>query len=75
MTDPAPERSLAFWAKCGGAGGCGHCWPAAYYPAPLHEVAKIMAKAFCPKCGHGVPMVAKQSGGVLEEELPSSFDG
>lgn len=61
-----PDRSLGFWARCV---PCGHSWIAAYFPAPLEELAEIARKAFCPKCGNRKPVVARQSGGKLTEEV------
>lgn len=63
------KADQAFWAKCP---GCGHCWVAAYYPAPLSAFADILRanSKRCPKCGAANAVVAKQTNGVLEEPQP-----
>lgn len=58
------DRSKAFWAKC----QCGHIWAAAYYPTPVHLMAKILKSVACPKCGERKKVYpAKQDDGVLQE--------
>lgn len=58
----------AVWARCP---ECGHCWAAAYYPVPLADLGKIIAKhCDCPKCD-SPGVIAKQQDGELIEPAPT----
>jgi hypothetical protein len=57
-----------FWARCINP-DCFHCWPAAYAPMEMALFAEVVSAnaRYCPKCGTGKPVIAKQTDGVLEE--------
>lgn len=62
----ATEATKALWAKCE---ACGHCWPAAYYPIDMADLARVIkCCTACPKGCKGAPVLAKQDDGVLLEE-------
>lgn len=46
-------------AKCRN-GDCQHIWTVAHLPMDLAIVAKLAARAACPKCGDTKPLVAKE---------------